>query len=51
MKNYSKPSPSKLLARFDQELKNLLMEDLKAFRTKNQNIRKVGLQPQHLHAA
>lgn len=50
MKNYSKPSPSKL-ARFDQELKNLLMEDLKAFRAKNPNIRKVGVQQQHLHAA
>ena len=30
-----KPATSKLLARFDQELKNLLMEDLKAFREKN----------------
>jgi len=30
-----KPATSKLVARFDQELKNLLMEDLKAFRAKN----------------
>ena len=30
-----KPATSKLIARFDQELKNILMEDLKAFREKN----------------
>jgi hypothetical protein len=36
MKTYKKPATSKLVARFDNELKNLLMEDLKAFRMKNQ---------------
>ena len=35
MKTYNKPSTSKLVARFDNELKNLLMEDLKAFRERN----------------
>jgi len=30
-----KPATSKLIARFDNELKNLLMEDLKAFRERN----------------
>jgi len=35
MKTYNKPSTSKLVARFDNELKNLLMEDLKAFRDRN----------------
>jgi hypothetical protein len=35
MKTYSKPSTSKLVARFDNELKNLLMGDLKAFRDRN----------------
>lgn len=50
MKNYRKPAPSKLVARFDNELKNILMEDLKAFRSRNPNIRKVGEQ-NHLSAA
>lgn len=36
MKNYKKPSTSKLVTRFDNELRNLLMEDLKIFREKNQ---------------
>jgi hypothetical protein len=31
-----KPATSKLMARIDQELKQMLMEDLKAFRAKNQ---------------
>ena len=35
MKTYNKPSTSKLVTRFDNELRNLLMEDLKAFRSKN----------------
>ncbi|WP_158288297.1 hypothetical protein [Mucilaginibacter psychrotolerans] len=34
MKTYQKPATSKLFARFDNELKNLLMEDLKALREK-----------------
>jgi hypothetical protein len=29
MKSYQKPSVSKLVARFDKELKNILMSDLK----------------------
>jgi hypothetical protein len=36
MKTYKKPATSKLITRFDNELKNLLMEDLKTFRAKNQ---------------
>lgn len=32
MKTYRKPSISKLVNRFDNELKNLLLEDLKAVR-------------------
>lgn len=35
MKTYNKPATSKLVARFDNELRNLLMEDLKAFKEKN----------------
>ncbi|MFD0793485.1 hypothetical protein ACFQZX_07635 [Mucilaginibacter litoreus] len=35
MKTY-KISTSKLVARFDNDLKNLLMEDLKAFRERTQ---------------
>jgi len=35
MKTYNKPSTSKLVSRFDNELRNILMEDLKAFREKN----------------
>ena len=35
MKTYNKPATSKLLIRFDNELKQLLMEDLKVFRGKN----------------
>ena len=38
MKTYKRPATSKLFTRFDNELKNLLMEDLKAFRTKTQFI-------------
>ena len=36
MKTYKKPAASKLLTRFDNELRNLLMEDLKFFKEKNQ---------------
>jgi hypothetical protein len=36
MKAYNKPATSKLVTRFDNELKNLLMEDLKAFRERTQ---------------
>jgi hypothetical protein len=32
MKSNQKPSVSKLVARFDKELKNILMNDLKAVR-------------------
>jgi hypothetical protein len=35
MKTYNKPATSKLVTRFDNELKNLLMEDLKAFKSRN----------------
>ncbi|WP_214072674.1 hypothetical protein [Mucilaginibacter sp. dw_454] len=36
MKTSQKPATSKLLIRFDNELKALLMQDLKAFRNKGQ---------------
>ena len=35
MKTYNRLSTSKLVAKFDNELRNILLEDLKAFRTKN----------------
>ena len=35
MKTYNKPATSKLLKRYDNELKQLLMEDIKVFRAKN----------------
>lgn len=34
MKTYNKPATSKLIARFDATLKQLLAEDLKAFKGK-----------------
>lgn len=34
MKTYKKPAASKLFARFDNELKSLLLEDLKALKAK-----------------
>ena len=36
MKTYNKPAASKLLVRFDNELKNILMNDLKSFMDRNQ---------------
>lgn len=36
MKTYNKPATSKLTARYDNELKAILMEDLKAYRERNQ---------------
>jgi hypothetical protein len=35
MKNFKRPSASKLLIRFDNELKELLTTDLKSFMEKN----------------
>jgi hypothetical protein len=37
MKSYQKPSVSKLVARFDKELKNILMNDLKTVRAPKNN--------------
>jgi hypothetical protein len=34
MENYKKPSTSKLAKRFDNELKSILMEDVKAYRNR-----------------
>jgi hypothetical protein len=53
MKTYNKPATSKLVARFDNELKNILMEDLIAFRAKNKfmNINKQAVVQQNLSAA
>ncbi|CAN5377966.1 hypothetical protein BH09BAC6_BH09BAC6_13260 [soil metagenome] len=36
MKTYKKTSASKLVARFDKELMNIIMNDLKTLKTKNQ---------------
>ena len=36
MKTAKQPATSKLVTRFDNDLRNLLMEDLKVFREKNQ---------------
>jgi hypothetical protein len=36
MKTYNQPAASKLLDRFDKELKTLITEDLKLFMIKNQ---------------
>ena len=50
MKNYSpKTAPSKLVAKFDRDLMNILMEDLKVFHAKNPQLRKVA-EPQKLAA-
>jgi hypothetical protein len=38
MKTYQKPSVSKLVARFDKELMNILMSDLKAVKEKNNRL-------------
>jgi hypothetical protein len=35
MKTYKKPAVTKLLAKFDNELKSLLTNDLKSFMAKN----------------
>ncbi|MDO3642328.1 hypothetical protein [Mucilaginibacter sp. L3T2-6] len=35
MKSYNKTAPSKLLAKFDNELKDLLASDLKSFMNRN----------------
>jgi hypothetical protein len=37
MKTYKKPAVTKLVNRFDKELMNLLMSDLKALKLKNTN--------------
>lgn len=37
MKTYTKPATSKLVTRFDNELKSLLMEDLRSFKEKSQH--------------
>jgi hypothetical protein len=50
MKNLKQTSVSKLVARFDKELMNLLNEDLKAIKAaKNQIVKKMS--PERLSAA
>lgn len=41
MKSYKTPSPGKLVKQFDSELKNILMSDLKMFKSKNPFINRV----------
>lgn len=53
MKTYNKPSTSKLVTRFDNELKNLLMEDLKTFRERNKFVtgnKQIAAQQQNVAA-
>jgi hypothetical protein len=46
MKAYTnKPSTSKLVTRFDQELKKILMEDLRSYRAKTQFLNLIRQQP------
>lgn len=40
MKTYNKPAVSKLVAKFDNELKNILMNDLKDFMSQNPFLRR-----------
>jgi hypothetical protein len=43
MKTYNKPAASKLVARFDRELRELLMNDLKALKeVKNQFVKHIN---------
>jgi hypothetical protein len=53
MKASQKPSTSKLVTRFDNALKNILMEDLKSFKAKHQfmHINKKEAVQQSLSAA
>lgn len=47
MKATKRPATSKLVTRFDNELMNLLMDDLKAFRTRNQFVKNNKQAVQH----
>jgi len=51
MKTYKATSTSKLVARFDAELKKLLMEDLKAFSERNKFTNNQAVKQQQLKAA
>lgn len=53
MKTPKKPATSKMITRFDIELKNLLIEDIKTFKEKNQflNNNVQVIHPQQLSAA
>jgi len=54
MKSFKKTSVSKLIARFDNDLKTILMNDLKAVRSaKNQLLTSIkqGMEPDTLSAA
>jgi hypothetical protein len=51
MKTYKTISTSKLVARFDKELMNLLMQDLKQFKEKNQFANNQAVKQQQLKAA
>ncbi|MEO7213955.1 hypothetical protein [Mucilaginibacter sp.] len=46
MKTYKKPATSKLVTRFDNELRSLLMEDLKALRERGRFTRNNQAQQQ-----
>ncbi|SDE42002.1 hypothetical protein SAMN05216464_10671 [Mucilaginibacter pineti] len=43
MKTYKTPSASKLVARFDNELKNMLLQDLRSFKA-NSTVRNISQQ-------
>jgi len=50
MKTYQKPATSKLVARFDNELMNILMDDLKTIRRVKTNFLKL-IKPEQLSVA
>ncbi|RKR81945.1 hypothetical protein BDD43_2107 [Mucilaginibacter gracilis] len=51
MKTYKTTSVSQLVASFDNELKNLLLDDLKAIKTAKQKLINAGLNQGSLTAA
>jgi hypothetical protein len=49
-KHITTTAPSKLLAKFDQQLLEILTADLKAFKAKNPHYRRAGQQQQLIAA-
>lgn len=53
MKSYNRTAPSKLIKKFDDELKNLLANDLQSFMSRNPFFlrRKLAMAPNNLFVA